>query len=77
MSWLSEWLRKGKVRLPEKYNSIGDIRKALKEDLSAEDIAKIADAVNRLVDIPDLDEAQEKKLITTILTYGLKALMGG
>lgn len=77
MSWLSEWLRKGKVRLPEKYNSIGDIRKALEEDLTPEDIAKIAKAVNRVVDIPDMDEAQEEKLITTILSYGLKALMGG
>jgi len=76
MSWLSEWIREKKVRLPQKYNSIGDIRKALKEELTPEVMAQIVAGVNKQVDIPALNEAQEAKLIETILAYGFKALLG-
>ena len=76
MSWLTEWRDKGKIRLPEKYNSIGDLRKALKQELTPEVMARIVAGVNKLVDIPVMDEAQEAKLIETVLAYGFKALLG-
>jgi hypothetical protein len=76
MSWLSEWIAAGKIRLPQKYNSIGDLRKALKQELTPEVMAKIVAGVNKQVDMPMLDEAQEAKLIETILAYGFKALLG-
>lgn len=76
MSWFSEWRESGKIRLPKKYNSIGDIRKALREDLTPEKKAKIVAGINQLVDVPGLDEQAEEKLIETILAYGLQALLG-
>ena len=76
MSWLSEWIKNGKVRVPEKYNSIGDLRKALKAELTPEKMAQIVAGVNKLVDLPHMDEAQEAKIIQTVLAYGFKALLG-
>ena len=76
MSWLSEWIKAGKVRLPAKYNSIGDLRKALKAELTPEKMKQITDGVNKLVDIPYMDEAQEARIIETVLAYGFKALLG-
>ncbi len=75
-SWLSEWISKGKIDLPAKYNSIGDLRKVLKAELTPERMKQITDGVNKLVDVPYMDEAMEAKLIETVLAYGFKALLG-
>ena len=76
MSWLNDWIKAGKIRLPAKYNSIGDLRKALKAELTPAKMKQITDGVNKLVDIPALNEAQEAKIIETVLAYGFKALLG-
>ncbi len=75
MSWLTEWIRAGKIRLPKKYNSIKDIRRALRKDLTEEKLRYISRGIARNIDIPGIDEAGKVRLIHTILAYGLKALL--
>lgn len=74
MSWLSEWIREKKIRLPKKYNSVKDIKRALRQELTDEKIRYIARGIARNIDT-GLPEDAEIKLIYTILSYGLKALL--
>jgi len=76
MSWLSEWIRNGKIRLPKKYNSVKDIRRALKQELTDEKLQYISRGIARKFDLPGISKDGEVELIHTVMSYGLKALMG-
>lgn len=76
MSWVTEWREAGRIRVPKKYNSLPDIKKALREEFTDEDFRRAATYVNRMVDLPGMSEAQEEELILSVLTIGVQMLLG-